>query len=119
MLFSALIQRTEADLDGHSTRYFRTLESDHWELGLRPKDRRMARVLEHLVVMGQGEQIDTVRLREPSGDSTELSFDYQREASSNSGAAQLNELGAAVEPGYYRCRIFCFCCVSPYAGFVL
>lgn len=86
--FSALLQLTEADLDGHFTRYFRTLESDHWELGLRPKDRRMARVLEHLVVMGQGEQIDTVRLREPSGDSTELSFDYQREASSNSGAAQ-------------------------------
>ena len=86
--FSALLQLTEADLEGHFTRYFRTLEADHWELGLRPKDRRMARVLEHLVVEGRGERIDTVSLREPSGDSTELSFDYQREAASDSGAAR-------------------------------
>lgn len=85
--FSALLQLTEADLDGHFTRYFRTLEADHWELGLRPKDRRMARVLERLIVQGRGERIDTVRLREPGGDSTELSFDYQREAAPDTGVA--------------------------------
>lgn len=86
--FSALLQLTEADLDGHFTRYFRTFEDDHhWELGLRPKDRRMARVLEHLIVEGRGERIDTVRLREPGGDSTELSFDYQREAAPDTGVA--------------------------------
>lgn len=85
--FSALLQLTDADLDGHFIRYFRALDADHWQLGLRPKDRRMARVLEHLIVEGRGQRIDMVRLLEPGGDSTDLSFDYQREASPDTGVA--------------------------------
>lgn len=73
--FSALLQLTEDELESHFQLYFQSGDSD-WELGLRPRDRRLRRVLEQLVVRGAGAQIDRVTLTEPGGDRTELVFDY-------------------------------------------
>ncbi|MDQ2076968.1 outer membrane lipoprotein carrier protein LolA [Marinimicrobium sp. ABcell2] len=83
--FSALLQLTEADLGVHFTRYFRHLDDEQWEMGLRPKDRRMRRVLDDMVVLGRGERIQAVTLKEPGGDRTELNFDYHREEAGTSG----------------------------------
>jgi hypothetical protein len=86
--FSALLQLTEADLGAHFTRYFQTLDGNQWQLGLRPNDRRMRRVLQEMVVLGEGERINEVKLLEPGGDRTELTFDYDREDAGSTGDAQ-------------------------------
>lgn len=89
--FSALFQLTDGELANRFERYFLPESETHgdevaedqtgaakaWTLGLRPKDRRMTKVLEQLVVEGSGAHIKRVTLTEPGGDQTELSFSYQ------------------------------------------
>lgn len=73
--FSDLFQLTETRLDRHFELYFHA-ESEGWTLGLKPDSSRMGKMLEALVVTGEGARIDRARLSEPGGDRTELQFSY-------------------------------------------